>query len=149
MNAYDPHHVPQKIHALVGGKAVVISTDGQILVLRRSDKNKLRPGGYDFPGGGLEQGEQPIEGVRREIREETGLEVSTIKPIDIVSFFNKENDFVIVVGYLARVSISSITLSWEHDWYQWVSPEKVRTISFPERHTQFLNKALQESGLSS
>lgn len=49
---------------------IVINDVGQVLVIRRRDNGHWEP-----PGGVLELGEQFEEGVRREVREETGLNV--------------------------------------------------------------------------
>jgi 8-oxo-dGTP diphosphatase len=38
-------------------------------------------GRWDIPGGFLEEGEHPLDGIRRELREETGLEV---EPVDFL-----------------------------------------------------------------
>jgi ADP-ribose pyrophosphatase YjhB (NUDIX family) len=47
--------------------------DGRLLLARR----KAEPfrGRWDIPGGFLEEGEAPLDGLRRELKEETGLEV--------------------------------------------------------------------------
>ena len=141
MKDYDPNYVDKKVYAMVGGKSVVFNAEGKVLILRRSDKNKIRPGGYDFPGGGLNRGENPIEGVKREIYEETGLEATDVKPIDVVSFINDEEDFIVVVGYQATVSSTEVALSWEHDQYQWLSYEEALNLPLPDRHKQFLKKS--------
>ena len=59
--------------------AVVITNgDGKVLLL----EHVLRPrSGWGMPGGFLERGEQPQEGIRREIREETGIELDGLKNI--------------------------------------------------------------------
>ena len=76
-------------------------------VLRRGDEVLLTRSRFrlrefvNFPGGGVELGEAPIEALRREYREETGLEIrparvlyasesahpSTAQPIQIVSIY--------------------------------------------------------------
>jgi 8-oxo-dGTP diphosphatase len=47
--------------------------DGRVLIGRR--KHEPRQGMWDLPGGFLEEGEAPLDGLRREFLEETGLEV--------------------------------------------------------------------------
>jgi 8-oxo-dGTP diphosphatase len=54
--------------------AVVIDENGRILLL----KHVFRAGsGWGIPGGFIKAGEQPEEAVRRELREEVGLELGT------------------------------------------------------------------------
>jgi ADP-ribose pyrophosphatase YjhB (NUDIX family) len=53
--------------------ALVVDAEGRVMLARRA----IDPyrGFWDIPGGFLEEGEHPLEGVRRELREEAGLEV--------------------------------------------------------------------------
>ena len=53
---------------LVGGDAAVIDDEGRILLIQRADNGK-----WAMPGGVLEVGETPAEGVVRETLEETGM----------------------------------------------------------------------------
>jgi ADP-ribose pyrophosphatase YjhB (NUDIX family) len=56
--------------------AVVINEEGRVLLL----KHVFRPGsGWGVPGGFLEKGEQPDEAIRRELLEETGLELESVE----------------------------------------------------------------------
>ena len=43
-------------------------------------------GFYNFPGGKLDIGETPEEGAKREVKEETGLEISNLKNIGLLDF---------------------------------------------------------------
>jgi ADP-ribose pyrophosphatase YjhB (NUDIX family) len=53
--------------------ALVEDDEGRVLLARRA--HEPFAGRWDIPGGFLEEGEHPLEGLRRELREETGLDV--------------------------------------------------------------------------
>jgi len=57
--------------------ALCIDGDGRVLLARR----RAEPfrGRWDIPGGFLEEGEHPLDGLRRELREETGLEIEPLE----------------------------------------------------------------------
>jgi ADP-ribose pyrophosphatase YjhB (NUDIX family) len=57
----------------IPGVQGILERDGRILLARRA--REPRRGLWDLPGGFLEEGEAPLEGLRREFREETGLDV--------------------------------------------------------------------------
>ena len=63
-----PHTTEKR--PLVVLQAVLLSPEGRVLLGVRSDLL-----GWELPGGTLEPGEGPEEALRREIREETGLEI--------------------------------------------------------------------------
>jgi 8-oxo-dGTP diphosphatase len=54
----------------------------RVLLARRA--HEPFQGRWDIPGGFLEEGEHPLDGVRRELREETGLE---IEPVDFLGMW--------------------------------------------------------------
>lgn len=71
-------HLTQSRFTVTGG-AVVTDGRGRVLLL----KHVFRSGsGWGVPGGFLEPGEQPEEGIRRELREEAGIEVSEVWIVD-------------------------------------------------------------------
>src|SRR5688572_25621583 len=60
----------------VSAAAVVLNGKGEVLLLNHI----LRPGGgWGLPGGFLDAGEQPDDALRRELMEETGIELSELK----------------------------------------------------------------------
>lgn len=62
-------------NSVPGVEAVCLDADGRVLLGRRVvDPGK---GLWDLPGGFLHEGEPPVDGLRREVREETGLELQS------------------------------------------------------------------------
>lgn len=56
--------------------AVITNERGEVLLLN----HVIRPkSGWGLPGGFLEHGEQPVDGIRREIKEETGIEMNDLQ----------------------------------------------------------------------
>ena len=55
----------------------MLERDGRVLLAKRAIEPRL--GYWDLPGGFLEEGEEPLDGLRREFREETGLEVEPVE----------------------------------------------------------------------
>lgn len=67
----------------VTAAAIVVDTQGRVLLL----KHRFRPGaGWGIPGGFIEAGEQPDEAVRRELREEVGLELGGVEVVTTRTF---------------------------------------------------------------
>jgi 8-oxo-dGTP diphosphatase len=64
----------------VAAAAVVFDAEGRVLVLEHT----FRPGsGWGVPGGFLAAGEQPEDAIRRELREEVGLELENVELLDV------------------------------------------------------------------
>ncbi len=63
--------------------AAIVTYQGKILLTQRPP-NKQHGGLWEFPGGKLEENESPICGLRRELREEIGLEVSNCQIYEVV-----------------------------------------------------------------
>ncbi len=61
----------------IPGVQAVIVRDGRVLLGRRRDDPGA--GRWDLPGGFLQEGEGSLDGLRRELREETGLEVEAVE----------------------------------------------------------------------
>lgn len=66
---------------LIGVGAVVID-GGKVLLVRRG--HEPQKGEWSLPGGALELGERMAEGVEREVREETGLEVDALAVVEVL-----------------------------------------------------------------
>jgi ADP-ribose pyrophosphatase YjhB (NUDIX family) len=61
--------------------AICVDERGRVLLTRRAIEPNV--GAWDLPGGFVEEHEHPVETLRRELREETGLEVEPTAPVGI------------------------------------------------------------------
>lgn len=92
----------------------VIVIEGSLLFLRR--KNNPAIGQWWFPGGRIHRGESFDETLRREVKEETGLEVESYRFIKAYSrVFPQRHD--ITIAYLCKCKKGKIELDSEHSEY--------------------------------
>lgn len=59
---------------------VLQNAQGKILITRRALDKKWAAGWWEVPGGGVLAGETPVQAVKREVFEETGINVSALEP---------------------------------------------------------------------
>ena len=102
-------------------------------------------GHWGFPKGNIEEGESLEETARREIKEETGLEVDFIEGFkEWIKYFYKIDDrnvFKIATYLLAEAKGKEVTLSHEHDDYEWLKfNEAVKRLNF-DNAKEVLKKA--------
>ena len=60
-------------------KAVIYSDDRLLLQLRDEKQDIFYPGVWGLFGGGVDDGEKPIDALKRELLEEIGLEIKSAK----------------------------------------------------------------------
>ena len=66
----------------------IIESDKGVLVLKRSPEKDFAPDTWEVVTGRLEMGENPEEGVIREVAEETGIQAELIMPVHALLFRN-------------------------------------------------------------
>jgi 8-oxo-dGTP diphosphatase len=94
---------------------VITNRDGKVLLL----EHILRPGsGWGIPGGFIEHGEQPDAAIRRELLEETGLELENVKMLRVRTL-NRHIEML----FRAETGGTPRVLSREIKGFEWFLPE--------------------------
>jgi 8-oxo-dGTP diphosphatase len=106
---------------LVAVGAVIVH-EGRVLLVRRG-KEPMK-GRWTLPGGMLEVGETLVEGVAREVREETGLEVEVLELVELLERIHRQGKQVqyhyVIADYLCRVKGGELQAASDADAVRWV-----------------------------
>ena len=104
-----------------------IEKDGKFLLVKRSGKEDNHPGKWVFPGGKVEKGEDALQGLLREIQEETGLEVQDkTAMIRTYSFTRSDGSNAIGFNFVLKWKSGDVKLSGELVDFVWISPEEIK-----------------------
>lgn len=112
----------------VGTKAFLKNSEGKFLLVKRSqEKYKNTKGTWDIVGGRIEPGTTLLENLKREIKEETGLEV-TSEPVLICAqdIIRAPEKHVVRLTYIASIKGDIRLDTSENTEYKWLSLEEVR-----------------------
>ena len=106
--------------------------DGRFLLLKRTTPPRV----WAPPGGRLEPDEDPLEGLRREVREETSLSVEIMAPVE--TWFGRLTGErpMLSINYLCRPGEGAVRLSAEHDDWAWVSLAGLESGTPPYLHPE-------------
>ncbi|MEO3925873.1 NUDIX domain-containing protein [Micromonosporaceae bacterium B7E4] len=91
--------------------AVIVNDEDQVLVIKRRDNGHWEP-----PGGVLELGESILDGLRREVREETGLE---IEPERLTGVYKNMQRGIVALVFRAHVAGGQLRSSEETVQAEW------------------------------
>ena len=103
---------------------------GQYLICRKPASLGDFPGQWGLVGGGNEPGETMEQALRREIREEVGLEVTEIKPLIFAdgkypkhfADGSRQEIYMIFLVFACRAANQVVRLNEEFEEYAWVDP---------------------------
>ncbi|MES2309494.1 MAG: 8-oxo-dGTP diphosphatase MutT, partial [Verrucomicrobiota bacterium] len=132
------HHHKKPLIRVVA--AIVENEDRILITLRRPDQ---RLGGlWEFPGGKVEHGETDVHALRREIREEVGIDIYVGRCIHTVFVKYQEKNLKIFF-YRCRYLRGDPQAIEVADW-KWVRRTELENYSFPEADARLIRQLQRE-----
>ena len=121
---------------MVGAAVLIVDAENRLLLMKRSDSGCWGP-----PGGAVEPGEAVETAARREVREETGLELGELELFGVFSgpelyykYPNGDEVHNITIVYLTGERRGRVRLNGEHtDWHWFAAAQIPEDLSPPIR----------------
>lgn len=124
-------------------KIIVQNTNGQILVLRRSKTDLIRPLTWDYPGGIIEENENSYDAAKRELLEETGILAN--QDLQFLTSHKNYSKSKLLLEHFYKLHTKEnhvIKLSKEHDRFRWIKPERIMKLKVPELYKEIVSSKM-------
>src|SRR3989344_7059239 len=109
----------------IGVFAIIIDDDGRVLLCHRRDYDL-----WNLPGGSLEKGEVPWDGVRREVMEEVGLHVDVER---LSGVYAKPDKDEIVLSFVCKIVGGKMKATDEADRIEYFALENIPSNTSPKQ----------------
>lgn len=100
----------------------IIRQGSKTLLLKRANGRQSILGKYELPGGKLDYGEQPEDGLRRYVKQDAGLAIQTMHLYDVITYVDHDDrdiQYTFLLYTVTVVAKSTPTLSDNYSKYLW------------------------------
>jgi ADP-ribose pyrophosphatase YjhB (NUDIX family) len=130
----------------VVGVGAVIVRDGRALVVKRG--HEPRKGEWSLPGGLVELGESLVDALRRELREETGLDVEIGPVIETFDRIHRDDQgrvryHFVIVDFLCTADAGTPTPGSDAEAVAWVRADELAAYGISPHAARVIRKGLE------
>lgn len=134
----------------VAAKAVIINNEGRALIVREANTyvEGTNIGKWGVSGGRIQNDELFHDGLRREVREETGLDIEIDKPVYVGEWWPEihgTKNHIVAVFVTCKQASTEIKLSEEHDAYAWVDLDSMGSYNIMPPDDLAILKVLEQA----
>ncbi len=124
----------------------VIKYNDKFLIVKRNSKEIAYPGKWTIPGGKAEKGESIIDVLKREIKEEVGLDIGDEKEfLRDYTFVRPDKHNVIGFTFLVTASSDDVRLGEDFEDFKWILPHELKDYDHIEGIKEEIKKAFPDS----
>lgn len=125
--------------------AIIKNKEGnKFLILKRKASMKIHPDKWSFPGGKVRKNEDLFTALKREIKEETNLDIEERKErISAYTYRRPSGKQTKGMCFLVKSKKENITLNKEHDAFAWVTPEEFENYNHIDELEKEIKKAFK------
>lgn len=124
--------------------AGVIIKDNKVLIIQRNKNESIFPNMWELPSGKKDLLEKTEKSLLREVKEETGLDISIIMPFSIFDYqIEKENETrdSVQINFLVKSTTNNVKLSSEHRDFKWIESREMNDFNISENTKKVLKEA--------
>ena len=134
---------------IVAAGGIILNEENKVLLVKNPRK------GWEYPGGEIENGETIIDGLKREIKEESGIDVEVANVVGIYSNTKKKKGFngvkviptIVTIDFICRYVSGKLTMSNESDDVRWFAIEEAGKLINPRQQYRFKNALAHKAGI--
>lgn len=123
--------------------AIILDKERFLIVKRKNEK--IHSDKWLFPGGIIERGESIEQALKREVKEEVGLEIEkVIKKISDYEYKREDGEITKGKSYLVKTENKKVILGYEISEFKWVTIEEFEDLDYVKGMDEEIMKALFE-----
>lgn len=126
------------------GLGAIVWKDGKVLMIQRG--NPPRAGIWSLPGGAQDLGETVADGIRREIAEETGVEIELLGLVEVIDSIQRDAEGRIlyhytIIDYVARWTGGEAVAGDDAAAVAWFDPAELHRLDLWDETIRVIEKS--------